>query len=196
MLYNPIQTNPMPLKCKVKNIAWKMINKTLFFLSPPYFSIFRKYRVLLVRFFGAQVDWNVSLHPTAVIDYPWNLKMKNMSSLGERCWIYAMAPISIGESTCIGKDVYLLTGSHDIEKSTFDLVAKPIAIGQGCWIATASTVLPNVKIDDYSVVAANSVVCKSVDCYSVVGGNPAKFIKKRVLHSKNEFIDSNYTHKK
>lgn len=93
-----------------------------------------------------------------------------------------MAPIHIGEFSCIGKDVYLLTGSHDIEKSTFDLITRPIPIGDGCWIATASTILPGIHIGTYSVVAAGSVVCKSVESNSVVGGNPAKFIKKRIIH--------------
>lgn len=93
-----------------------------------------------------------------------------------------MASIKIGKLSCIGKDVYLLTGSHDIEKSTFDLVTKPITIGDGCWIATAATVLPGVTIGDYSVVAANAVVCKDFEEYSVVGGNPAKFIKKRIIN--------------
>lgn len=92
-----------------------------------------------------------------------------------------MAPISIGEFSCIGKDVYLLTGSHDIEKNTFDLITRPITIGDGCWIATASTILPGISIGDYSVVAAGSVVCKSVDDNTVVGGNPARFIKKRII---------------
>ncbi len=35
MVYNPVQTNSMPFKCKLKNIAWKVINKTIFRFSPP-----------------------------------------------------------------------------------------------------------------------------------------------------------------
>lgn len=136
---------------------------------------------MLIRFFGADVDWDVSLHPSSVIDYPWNLHMRGKSSIGEKCWVYAMAPIEIGDFSCIGKDVYLLTGSHDISKPSFDLVTRPIKIGKGCWIATDSTVLPGITIQDYSVVAAGSVVCHSTEPYSVVGGNPAKFIKKRVI---------------
>ena len=137
--------------------------------------------MLLVRLFGGNISWQASLHPTANIDYPWNLTMDAKSSLGEKCWVYAMASISIGEYSCIGKDVYLLTGSHDIEKSTFDLVTRPIDIGKGCWVATASTILPGIVIGDYSVVAANSVVVKNIEPWTVVGGNPAKFIKKRVI---------------
>ena len=148
---------------------------------PPYWAFFRKWRVLLVRCFGGKIDWKASLHPTAVIDYPWNLRMGAKSSLGERCWVYAMADISIGEFSCIGKDVYLLTGSHDITHHTFDLITKPITIGDGCWLATSSTILPGVSIGDYSVVAAGSVVVKSIEAHSVVGGNPAKFIRKRII---------------
>ena len=171
----------MPKKDKLKNFLWQIVNKSLFRFTPPYFSIFRKYRVFLIRIFGAKVDWNVSLNPSAVIEYPWNLTMKNKSSLGEHCWVYAMAPITIGELTVVGKDVYLLTGSHDVEKNSFDLVTKPITIGDACWVATASTVLPGVTIGSYCVIAANSVVVKDIAPCSVVGGNPAKFIKKRII---------------
>lgn len=107
--------------------------------------------------------------------------MGTKSSLGERCWVYAMEEINIGKFSYIGKDVYLLTGSHDITRSTFDLITKPITIGEGCWIATASTVLLDISIGDYNVVAAGSVVVKNVEEHSVVGGNPAKFIKKRII---------------
>lgn len=182
MNYDPIQTNSMPMNCKLKNMVWKMINFTVFRFTPPFFTIFRKFRVMLLKIFGADIDWNVSVHPLANIDYPWNLVMRNKSSLGERCWVYAMDCISIDEFTCIGKDVYLLTGSHDIERNTFDLITKPIVIGKGCWIATASTILPGITIGDYSVVAASAVVCKNIMSYCVVGGNPAKFIKKRIIN--------------
>lgn len=60
-----------------------------------------------------------------------------------------------------------------------------ITIGNGCWIATAATVLPGVSIGDYSVVAANAVVCKNIENYSVVGGNPTKFIKMREIKATN-----------
>ncbi len=177
----PIQTSSMPLKDKLLNMLWKFVNATLFRYTPSYTTFFRKYRVALIRLFGAHVDWSASLHPTAKIDYPWNLSMGERASLGERSWTYAMNYIKIGRQSCIGKEVYLLTGSHDIESVHFDLVTRPITIGEGCWIATSSLVLPGITIGDFSVVAAASVVTKTIEPYTVVGGNPAKMIKKRQL---------------
>lgn len=47
------------------------------------------------------------------------------------------------------------------------------------WIGQNVTIMPGVKIGDGAIIAANSVVTKNVDSYSIVEGNPAKFIKKR-----------------
>ncbi len=54
-----------------------------------------------------------------------------------------------------------------------------IVIGNDVWIGRESVIMPGVKIGDGSIVAAYSVVTKDVAPYSVVGGNPAGFIKKR-----------------
>jgi putative colanic acid biosynthesis acetyltransferase WcaF len=131
--------------------------------------------------FGAKIDWTCSISSKANIEYPWNLTMGRLSSLGENVWAYCMEKITIGEKCCIGKDVYLLTGSHDIEKSTFNLLTKPITIQSNTWIATGSYILPNVTVGKNCVVAAKSLVNKSIEANSVVGGNPAKFIKERKI---------------
>lgn len=52
-------------------------------------------------------------------------------------------------------------------------------IGNDVWIGRESIIMPGVKIGDGAIVAAYSVVAKDVPPYSVVGGNPARFIKKR-----------------
>ena len=180
-MYTPVQTNEMPASAKIKNMIWGMINATVFRITPPYLVIFRKSRLWMLRCFGAKIDWSASVHPKAKIEYPWNLTMGRQSSIGEKAWIYAMAPIAIGDLTCIGKEAYLITGSHNIASNKFELITKPINIGSGCWLTTGVTVLQGVNIGDYSVVAANSTVTKSVEPWTVVGGNPAKFIKKRVM---------------
>lgn len=107
--------------------------------------------------------------------------MGAQSSLDAGVWVYGLAQITIGHNTCIGKNVYLITGSHDISTPDFKLIRRPISIGDNCWLTTGVTVLQGCIIGDYAVVAANSTVCRDVEPWTVVGGNPAKFIKKRVI---------------
>ena len=52
-------------------------------------------------------------------------------------------------------------------------------IGNDVWIGQNVTIMPGVKIGDGSIIATNSTVTKNVDAYSIIGGNPAKLIKKR-----------------
>ena len=52
-------------------------------------------------------------------------------------------------------------------------------IGNDVWIGRESIIMPGVKIGDGAIIAAYLVVTKDVEPYSVVGGNPARFIKKR-----------------
>ncbi|WP_210366838.1 Vat family streptogramin A O-acetyltransferase [Bacillus sp. REN3] len=52
-------------------------------------------------------------------------------------------------------------------------------IGNDVWIGRDVTIMPGVKIGDGAIVAAESVVTKNVDPYTIVGGNPSKLIKKR-----------------
>lgn len=54
-----------------------------------------------------------------------------------------------------------------------------VIIGNDVWLGYESTIMSGVKIGDGAVVASNSVVTKDVEPYSIVGGNPAKLIKKR-----------------
>ena len=56
------------------------------------------------------------------------------------------------------------------------------------WICQNVTIMPGVKIGDGAIIAANSTVVKSVEPYSIYGGNPAKFIKKRFSDEKIEFL--------
>lgn len=72
---------------------------------------------------------------------------------------------------------------NEWEKATPTLTDLPIKgdtiVGNDVWIGENVTVMPGVKIGDGAIVAANSVVTKDVPAYSIVGGNPAKFIRKR-----------------
>lgn len=176
--YKPIQKNSMPFKLKLYAKIWGIVNKT-FFRYGLFFS--RKFRIHLLNFFGAKIHNTCSINRNTIIDYPWNLTMGEKSSLGINTWAYCLDKITIGENCCIGNEVYLLTGSHNIKSSTFELVTHPIIIGNGVWISTRANILPKVSIGDFTVIAMGSVVTKNTEKFDVIGGNPAKFIKKRKI---------------
>lgn len=95
------------------------------------------------------------------------------------CTFFDRGGIEIGDDTFIAPKVNLVTLNHVLnpyERST--TVAKPIKIGKRVWIGIAATVLQGVTIGDNSIVAAGAVVTKDVPPNTVVGGNPAKVIKK------------------
>lgn len=167
-----------PLKAILLSKFWHAINVTLFRWSWRFVG-FRRFllRVFRLKFEGTGMDFS----PSARIDCPWNIKIGSYSSVGNAAWVYALNKIEIGDKTCIGEQVKLLTGYHDITTRNFAFKTKPIRIGSACWVATAATILPGVTIGDGAVIAAGAVVTKDVEPWTVVGGNPAKFIKRRIM---------------
>ena len=101
--------------------------------------------------------------------------------LSEDVDCYTVAPIVIGAQATVSQGVKLCTASHDIASRIMELTTAPIAVGANAWIAGWSIVLPGVTIGEGAVVAAGAVVTKDVEPWTVVGGNPAKFIKRREL---------------
>jgi virginiamycin A acetyltransferase len=61
-------------------------------------------------------------------------------------------------------------------------------IGNDVWIGFNSIIMPGIKIGDGAIIGANSTVTKSVEPYSIVGGNPAKEIKKRFSKERIELL--------
>lgn len=62
--------------------------------------------------------------------------------------------------------------------SIYPKLKAPVIIGEDVWVGANATILPGVTIDDFSVVAAGSVVTKNVPSGVLVAGNPAVIKKK------------------
>ena len=118
---------------------------------------------------------------SAKIWAPWNLELGDYVAVGARAEIYNVARITVGSNVTISQDSYLCTASHDISRLKKPLVFKPISLGDSVWVAARAMVLPGIAIGEGAVVAAGAVVVKDVEPWTVVGGNPAKVIKKREL---------------
>lgn len=139
------------------------------------------HRRLLLKLFGARIGVGVVIKPNVRIKFPWRLEIGDHSWIGEDVWIDNLALVTIGSNACISQGAYLCTGSHDWSSPTFDLIVKPITIGDGAWIAAKSTVGPGVSVGKGAVLGLGSTTSKDLDPWCIYSGAPAEFVKWRVL---------------
>ena len=171
--------NKLSIKNKLGRLFWNIIYWFLF--RPFYPSFFRKWRNSLLKLFGAKLGTGSVVHSSARIWAPWNLEMGNYSCLAQKVDCYNVDKIIIGDNTTISQKCYLCTASHDIYNPLNPLITAPIIIEDQAWIATDSFIGMGVEIHQGAVVGARTSVFKNVQAWTVVGGNPAKFIKERVI---------------
>lgn len=162
----------------IKFIIWYFISLMLFengFL--PLSSI----KIIILKLFGAKIGSKCVIKPSIKIKYPWKLKLGNNVWLGENLWIDNLDFVIIGSNVCISQGSYLLTGSHDMNSISFDLITKPILIDEGVWICAKSIVLPGIHCKSHSVLSAGSVAKFDLDSNGIYSGNPAILLKKRKI---------------
>ena len=89
------------------------------------------------------------------------------------------ATITIGKDVHIAANVGIITQNHNPENPNEHLPAKPVSIGDNCWIGMNAVVLPGVQLGPYTTVGAGSVVTHSFEeGHCIIAGNPARIIKK------------------
>lgn len=89
----------------------------------------------------------------------------------------ATGGITIEDDVMVAANVQLISNNHDLYDHQI-LICKPVRLKRNCWIGAGSTILPGITVGENAVVAAGAVVTKDVEDNTVVGGNPAKVIKR------------------
>ena len=161
---------------KAKELLWLVVSGLCFSTWLP--GSF--WRVVLLRFFGAEIGVGVVIKPRVVVKFPWKLYVGDHSWVGEKAWIDNLDSVSIGSHVCISQGVYLCTGSHEWSTSSFKLITKPIVVADKAWLAAFSRVSPGVVVDQGSVLCFCSVATKSLDAWAIYSGQPAEAVKYRV----------------
>jgi putative colanic acid biosynthesis acetyltransferase WcaF len=151
----------------------------LLFRPTPRFAHF--WRRVLLRLFGARIETGAIIHRSAKIWAPWNLTMRRHACLGPAVDCYNVAPIEIGAHATVSQYSFLCTASHDISSLRMPLTTNPLKIADFAWVCAGAFIGPGVTIGEGAVVGARSSAFKNVDPWTVVAGNPARFLKKRVL---------------
>lgn len=149
-------------------------------LSPD--TKFFGYRRFFLRMAGAKIGKNVRICSSVKILGNGDLSIGHNTWIGHECLIISSSIIEIGSNVDIAPRVYIGTGTHVIDKFSKNIagagISKNVIVKNGCWIGVNSTILPGITIGEKSIIAAGSVVTTNVEQNFMVGGIPAKVIKK------------------
>lgn len=171
--------NRLPVRERILRLLWNIV--WLFFCRATPSWGFRGWRLFILKCFGAKAGKGCVVYPSCKIWAPWNLEMGDYVCLAEDVDCYTVAPIKLGNKVSVSQRSFLCSASHDISDVNRPLTFAPIVIRDFSWIAAQAFVGPGVTIGEGAVVGACAVVTKDVEPWTVVAGNPARVIKKRVI---------------
>ena len=136
-------------------------------------------RALFSDLIGSTVDESFSLIPPFYTTGGENIRIGRHVFINQHCTMYDLGGIDIADDVMIGPNVSIITSGHPIQPSERRacVIAKPIRIERNVWIAAGATIIGGVTVGENSVVAAGSVVTRSVPANTLVGGSPARVIR-------------------
>ena len=138
-----------------------------------------KVQELFFKLINKPLDKTFKLFPPFYTDCGKNIHLGKNVFINSCCHFQDQGGITIGDNVLIGHNVVIATLNHNQNpKFRASIIPKPVKIGNDVWIGSNATILPGVKIGDGAVVAAGAVVTKDVKSNTIVGGNPAKLIKR------------------
>ena len=136
-------------------------------------------RSLLSELWGIDVPESVGMFPPFYTDFGKNTMVGERTFLNAGCKFQDQGGIYIGNDCLLGHNATLCTINHAQNPDRRgDMEFHPIHIKDKVWLGANVTVLPGVTIGEGAIVAAGAVVTKDVPPRTIVGGIPAKVIKK------------------
>lgn len=153
-------------------------------LSKIDYDFGKKVRCMVIKKLFKEFGKDSFLSTGVRVLYPKRIKIKNNVGIARDVTLDGRGYLSIDSDTILGFETVILTSTHVSKERNIPIrkqgmYYKPVNIGKDVWIGARVMILPGITIGDGSIIAANSVVTKDIPEYSIYGGVPAKFIKKR-----------------
>lgn len=177
----PKYHNDLSRKHQIIRLLWSIVWCLL--ARPLPRSIGSSWKRFLLRLFGAKISSTAVVYSSAKIYYPANLEMDDYSCIASDVDCYNVDKIYLGVHSTVSQGAFLCTASHDITSPNHELITSPIKVEALAWVAAGAFVGMGITVGEGSVIGARSAVFKNVEPWTIVGGNPAKFIKKRIIKS-------------
>jgi maltose O-acetyltransferase len=137
---------------------------------------------LLKELFGTSGK-NIYIEPTFRCDYGYNIHVGENFYANFDCVFLDVCEIKIGDNCLIAPGVHIYTATHPLdpyERISGTEYGIPVTIGHNVWIGGRAIINPGVTVGNNVVIASGSVVTKDIPENVVVGGNPAKIIRKNL----------------
>jgi maltose O-acetyltransferase len=175
-----------------------MMTKTIIsLLSLPEIVVRKLWIVYLKRILGHLGKGSV-VYLGVKISTPRQVFIGDCVSIAPNAYLGASSQgsITIGDRCAIASGTRIVTATHDSHVLPVSRVGinKSVIIGEDVWIGTAAIILPGVTIHDGAIVAAGAVATKDVPPDCMVGGVPARLIKK--LESREKRLEMGRKHSK
>jgi len=169
--------NPHGRRHRAARLVWRATHAVLFRPTPWFMGAWRSW---VLRRFGAKTGF-ARFDPSAQIWAPWRLETGSAVYIDRNVNLYTVFGIKLGDRVIISQGVFLCSASHDYRDPRYALIGGRITVEDDCWIAAEAFIGPGVTVGAGAVVGARAVVVKDVPPWTVVAGNPAREIRKRVL---------------
>jgi putative colanic acid biosynthesis acetyltransferase WcaF len=162
---------------RIERVLWQAAWLLLARWTPPMAS---PWRILLLKLFGARIGAGAAIAASVKVWLPRHLELGDCCSLAPGVDCYNMGPIRIGRRSIISQGAYLCAGSHDVADPDFQLITRPIRIGDDVWIAAQAFVAPGVEVADGAVLAARGCAFGPLRPWTIYRGNPATAVRSRI----------------
>ncbi len=159
------------LQCKFIIVTW--LNFSYIFFPNPM-------RKLYLRLYGFRIGDNSCVHRGCRFFHVGKFIIGNNSVVNFGCYLDNRRGITIGNNVGIAHDAKIYTLGHNLDSPHFETKGAPVTIEDNVFVFSNVLIMPGVTIHEGAVILAGSVVTKDVEPYTVVGGNPARFIKERI----------------
>lgn len=136
-------------------------------------------RGLMSELFGRPVDETFRLFPPFYTDFGRNIHIGRNVFINAGCQFQDHGGVTLGDGTLVGHNVVFATLNHLLDPARrAEMIPAPIVVGRNVWIGSNATILQGVTIGDGAVVAAGAVVTHDVELRTIVGGVPARMIRR------------------
>lgn len=136
-------------------------------------------RALLSELFGKEADPTLRVFPPFYTDFGKNITIGRHVFINACCHFQDHGGVTLGDGCQIGHNVVFATLNHGIApEDRVHTYPAPIVLGKNVWVGSNATILQGVTVGDNAIIAAGAVVTKDVPADTIVGGVPAKVIRR------------------